>query len=234
MAEITPTARTPEKAKVSFVDGRLTVEYRDEASLRSGLAVLASANGWLVQEEVVVPGWGRIDLVLRDDPLSYAFLVELKVDLSKPSAIRRAFQQADGYGRWWISEKQEPCQALLVAAKYHGSAISRVASAYPEVAWYPATDFSYFLERDGDRVRRGLRASSRLEALRQLVAVYEHAALRIRPFESGTDGLETRSTSVDGALMTGSLSPGGATSGTGPADVVGFDGPGAVPPGGVS
>lgn len=167
------------KASVVLANGFPQVRFADESGLRSALGVLAGAYGWLVQEETVVPGWGRIDLTLRDDPSSAPHLVELKVDLLKPAQVRRAFQQADGYGRWWAAEHGEACSSYLVAASHDRVAVERVERAYPEVRFLPVAGFMAWLSTAGNSARRAMRASHRRSQLRDLLAVHEYASIEV-------------------------------------------------------
>jgi hypothetical protein len=120
---------------VRILPERLTCHYKSEADLRSGIARIADAYGWFVEQEVVVPGWGRIDLVLRYDAGVKPFLVELKVALEKPSDVRKGFQQADGYSRWWAKEIGEPNVPVLSAVKHSSQLVAAVGDAYPTVAY---------------------------------------------------------------------------------------------------
>lgn len=160
--------------KTDVREGRTWVRFNNEAELRRALATIAHGYGWLVEEEVVVPGWGRIDLVLRQSELSHPRLVELKLDLRKPSAIRRAFQQADGYGRWWVQHHCEPATVTLAGADVDAEAMDPVARAYPEVGWRTVSDLMARLcTWDDPRLRRH-RAISRRRRIADLAALYDH------------------------------------------------------------
>lgn len=117
------------------------IRYRSESDLRASLAEVAALFGWDVEEEVVVPGWGRIDLVLRPSRVAKPYLVELKLALKKPNEVRRAFQQADGYGRWWTKEKGEANTPLVVADAPNLSIVTPVADAYPAIPFRTVDDF---------------------------------------------------------------------------------------------
>lgn len=124
------------KPRVSIrEDGLFYVSWSNEAELRAGLARVARAYGWWVREEVVVPGWGRIDLVLRRAVTAKPFLVELKLALNKPNEVRRAFQQADGYGRWWTQHHGEANTPIVCSSKPNMDIIQPVADAYPAVPY---------------------------------------------------------------------------------------------------
>lgn len=154
-----------------------------EADLRRNLASAAHAYGWLVEEEVVVPGWGRIDLILRDGRSAPA-LIELKLDLTKPAQIRRAFQQTDGYGRWWAQERGESADTILVGLKVDSVAMNAVYRAYPHVGWRTAAELLGEMAHRGDEearlLRRG-RCTNRLADMRGLTGAYEAARKSLPP-----------------------------------------------------
>jgi hypothetical protein len=165
-------------------DGGLRVgQGRTEAHLRRGLASAAHAYGWLVEEEVVVPNWGRIDIVLRDGRNS-PVLIELKLDLTRPAKIRHAFQQTDGYGRWWAQERSEAADTILVGARVDSAAVSAVHRAYPQVGWCNAGGLFAELKNRGDeqsRLARRRRCFDRLLELRALSSAYEAALAKLPP-----------------------------------------------------
>lgn len=153
------------------------ISYRTEADMRRGLAKLAFAFGWNVQEEVVIPVWGRIDLVLWDSAPG-SILIELKRALTKPSEVRRGFQQADGYGRWWVANRGEPAQVILSA----GTAtvdVTPVATAYPEVRFLLIGQVMAGLATWGNPRRRLAVASARADELWALAEVHDHAIKRL-------------------------------------------------------
>lgn len=155
----------------------------NEASLRRNLASAAHAYGWLVEEEVVVPGWGRIDIIIRDG-LSAPTLIELKLDLTKPARIRRAFQQTDGYGRWWAQERGEAVDTILVGLHVDEAAMTAVYRAYPHVGWCNAAGLlEKFASRGSEeaRVLRRRRCVDRLANLRGIVSAYEAAREALPP-----------------------------------------------------
>jgi hypothetical protein len=145
-----------------------------EADLRRNLATFAHAFGWLVQEEVVVPGWGRIDLVLRDG-VSVTRLVEMKLDLTKPARIRRAFQQADGYGRWWTQSYDVPADVSLVGAKLDRQACAPVMGAYPSVDCSDVPGLMWLIKYSGSKRTRLTRAARRVMVVDQVAAVCQNA-----------------------------------------------------------
>jgi len=153
-----------------------------EVEMRRNLASAAHACGWLVEEEVFVPDWGRIDLILRDGA-SAPLLIELKLDLTRPAQIRKAFQQTDGYGRWWVQEYGEAVDTLLVGLKVDPGGMSSVHRAYPHVGWCAAGSLlGKFVSRGGEEARRlrGGRTATRLKVLQNIASAYE-VALRDLP-----------------------------------------------------
>jgi hypothetical protein len=153
--------------RLSIGDGRFRVEYLSEADLRRQLTDLARLCGWLAEEEVVVPGWGRIDIVLREAPRSVPRLIELKLDLTKPSQIRRGFQQADGYGRWWTREKGEAAETFLISAEHTEGHVASIGDAYPTVEFLPVPHFMTSLWVWGDPAVRRPRAADRLAEMQR-------------------------------------------------------------------
>lgn len=152
---------------------------KSETDLRRSLASVAYAYGWGVQEEVVIPGWGRIDILLS--AAQQTFLVELKIDLTKPASIRRAFQQADGYGRWWTNNKGTPADVFLCAAEMDDAAIASVAAAYPMVGPKSVGNLLGFLEYGGTRSGRSARAiRAKVRAARAALVSEFHAAAAAR------------------------------------------------------
>lgn len=120
---------------IATVNGDFELFYTDESSVRRGLARLAYAYGWaIVREEVVIPGWGRVDLLLQETSENEPpYLIEIKLELNRPSLVRRAFQQADGYGRWWERTYGGGSYPCLVAVTADWAATRSVGDAYPEV-----------------------------------------------------------------------------------------------------
>lgn len=153
--------------------------YTDEASVRRALARLARAYGWaIVREEVVVPGWGRIDLVLQ--PVSERctpFLIEIKLDLSKPARVRRAFQQADGYGRWWEKQTGDRSYPVLTYCTGNHDLIKSVGDAYPSVSHRTVGDLMEFLccAAASPAERRDV-AKARLEQAERELQIHRRAA----------------------------------------------------------
>jgi hypothetical protein len=164
------------RSAVQIADGKIKVTYSTEAEARTAFRQLAEAYGWLVQEEVVIPGWGRIDLVLRSAATASPVLVELKKELKKPSEIRKAFQQADGYGRWWALHKDESVVSALVGVHCDWTQVQPVADAYPQVTALSGSGFmTHLFNWDRDPGARARRARERLESLEALLAVHHHA-----------------------------------------------------------
>jgi hypothetical protein len=154
---------------------------KSETDLRRSLASVAYAYGWDVREEVVIPGWGRIDIVL--DAPDETYLVELKIDLTKPARIRRAFQQADGYGRWWAANVGRPTDTILVGSKVDEAAVAVVADAYLlGVAWRDVGTMLYFLERGrygSDCSARAKKAKVRAARAAEISDFHSAAASRL-------------------------------------------------------
>ncbi|MEH0657692.1 hypothetical protein QA860_08095 [Streptomyces stelliscabiei] len=164
------------KAPLRLDDNKIVVSYATEAHARTAFRQLAEAYGWLVEEEVVIPGWGRVDLVLRSSPSEKPLLIELKKELRKPSEIRRAFQQADGYGRWWSTHKAETTTSILVGIQVDWERVGPVADAYPEVGVLDGPTFMHRLNTwDSNTGHRALRAHDRLTRLANQLAVHQHA-----------------------------------------------------------
>lgn len=127
-------------ARSSAAGGGPTCLVKPETSeneLRRSLATVAHAYGWIVEEEVQVPGWGRIDIVLRDGG-DFPYLIELKLDLTRPAQIRKGLQQVDGYGRWWTKEYGEPARTYLVGLEIDRGKADDMADAYPSVSVFSA------------------------------------------------------------------------------------------------
>lgn len=179
------------KGRIRYQDGGFRISYKSEAEVRSGLAAMAHAFGWLVQEEVAVPGWGRIDLILRETHEAQPILVELKVNLIKPRDIRKAFQQVDGYGRWWARARGEVNFPLLIGCNIDQVAVAPVADTYPEIGIHAVSFFMAWLQTGGHPGNRLERATERADALRQRLAVYEGAVSKLR-----SAALEDRATPI--------------------------------------
>lgn len=153
---------------------------KSETEMRRSLASIAHAYGWDVREEVVIPRWGRIDIVLE---AGATYLIELKMDLTKPAKIRRAFQQADGYGRWWANNHGRSVSTLLVGAEMDQSAIDVVADTYYAVWARSIPSIIYFFEHGShntDNALRRERAAARSLAVAELGAFYSQAGARMR------------------------------------------------------
>ena len=113
--------------------GEPTIAMQDESDLQRGMAEYAELHGWRAQCETVIPGWGRLDLILHaaeyDD---YAAVIEFKTKLVKPSLIRKAFQQADGYKRWLEMNNKYFGVVWLSANEIDEAAANDAAYAYRE------------------------------------------------------------------------------------------------------
>lgn len=168
------TVRTGDEL-LTIRDGCPVIRYGCEADVREGIARWATALGWNVQQEVVIPGWGRIDVVLHDHS-GTAYLLEVKVDLSQPAAVRKAFQQADGYGRWWAGNRGEPASVRLLACKSRADVIAPVAAAYPEVEFLTVTDaMACMVTAWGAPKGRIHRARARVEQVELLLDLHRFA-----------------------------------------------------------
>jgi len=108
-------------------DGDPCVTYVSEAELRDALHAFADAYGWRVRSEVPVPGWGRIDLLLEDDLL---WVIELKLSITKPAALRRGLTQVHGYAAAYPSYV---FRTVLCAPRFPDWAASMAAVAYPDI-----------------------------------------------------------------------------------------------------
>lgn len=161
--------------RVFIKDDMLNCRFGSEAELRSGIARVADAYGWIVEEEVVVPGWGRIDLVLRASPRNLPLLVELKLDLLKASDVRKAYQQADGYSRWWAKENSEANTPVLVSNKADMTLISSIGDAYPTVKYRGAFSTLKGLRTWEVTPFRQACAQRRLEERRRQFEINDHA-----------------------------------------------------------
>lgn len=161
--------------------------YRTEADMRASLAELAAFYGWDVEQEVVIPGWGRVDLVLRQDKGAKPYLIELKLVLKKPSEVRRAFQQADGYGRWWTREHGEANTPIVVAEAPDMSVITPVADTYPAVPFRTTYGFMHGLRKWHPVRARFDRSRDYTEMLREQLANYERAHEDLTNIVRGAD-----------------------------------------------
>lgn len=188
-------------------DGRFTLHYTDEASVRRGLARLARAAGWFeVREEVAIPGWGTIDLLLRPTPRYAPTLIELKLDLTRPAAVRKAFQQIDGYSRGWTAEHGEQSTPVLSACKQDIDTVDRIALAYPQVSYKPmANVINYLVSAPGALTARYGLAAERANALRaemDLHSAVADAVARLAFVDFRTDATATAvQTFVDAGLV---------------------------------
>jgi hypothetical protein len=156
-----------------------------EADFRRQLARLAFVYGWDVREEVVIPGWGRIDIILDDaDRPDYPILTELKLELRRPADVRRAYQQADGYGRWWKTTKGQMAEVVLTALDYDKDLVRSVGDAYPEVSFYPTGHYMGLLPQWRVKsTQRWMQARVRLEDARRALGVHELAVANIEQIE---------------------------------------------------
>lgn len=166
---------------VETLDNDFELHYTDEFSVRRGLARLAYAYGWaVVREEVVIPGWGRVDLLLQEtDEDDWPYLIEIKLDLSRPSTIRRAYQQADGYGRWWEQTHGGGSYPILAAVTIDVDHMNSIGSVYPSVQWRTVSSMTRLLCGLGDDCAgRKVRAAARLAQV-EAELVLHRAALTL-------------------------------------------------------
>lgn len=157
-------------------DGKIGLVYRDESSLRQAIASIADAYGWTVEQEVFIPQWGRIDLVLRERAESSSvYLIELKLDLTKAAKVRKAFQQADGYSRWWTAKRGSNL-TYLVAVKSDQELVATVADMYPAIGFRTVRELVGALGPWGNHEHRMQVARARADEVRERLQLH-HAAL---------------------------------------------------------
>lgn len=171
---IAQPSKTEPFHELSVKNGHAHLLYTGEIEARKGIAAWARALGWIVREELVIPGWGRIDIVLRDSEESWPFLIELKLSLCKPAEIRKAFQQADGYGRWW-SQQGEPNTVIVVGLTIDEAAVGLVQDAYPAIAGVSAARLLHGLPELGTPRLRLERSQARLVEVARSLAIHQLA-----------------------------------------------------------
>ena len=156
-------------------DGTFRFTYTDEASVRRLVAKVARAAGWFeVREEVQIPGWGTVDLVVRSAAGRPPVLVELKLELTRIASVRKAYQQVDGYTRGWRAVFGEESVAMLAACKQDADSINRVGQAYPKVHPAPVRDLVNALIVMDERItERRDRAVARTADIRRELAFHE-------------------------------------------------------------
>lgn len=157
-------------------DDACGIEYTGEAGLSEAMATYAHLHGWFVQREIVIPGWGRLDLVLTEPGGSEALAIELKLTLRQAAAVRKAFQQAEGYRRWLKSNPSafgESARLILSSPtnRTDPDLVSSVNELYPSVSYhsvsevlghltrYPSRDFGIGMRRElaAERLERAQR-----------------------------------------------------------------------------
>jgi len=197
-----------------FVYGNvLNFRFRNESDMRSGIARAAEAYGWIAREEVEVRGWGRIDIVLRavpgpvDSRIAPEFvplLVELKVDLRKPSDVRKAYQQVDGYSRWWAKEKGEPNTPVLCAHRADEDLIRSIGDAYPNVAYRSVEQVLRGLRTWNPTIFRYRSAEARVRAARYQLEIAEAALgfMQESDVMGGAQAAEARAEAAEERLRT--------------------------------
>ena len=165
-------------------DGGFRLHYTNESSVRRGLARLARAAGWFeVREEVAIPGWGTIDLLLRSARGEAPVLLELKLDLTRPATVRKAFQQIDGYSRGWTAEHGEQSIPILSACKQDIATVDRISLAYPQVSYKPVSAIlGYLAQAPGAVPVRYEAAVQRAAVLRRELALHDAAVEAVRRY----------------------------------------------------
>lgn len=152
-------------------DGTFRFTYTDEASVRSVIAKVARAAGWFeVREEVQIPGWGTVDLVVRSAAGRPPVLIELKLELTRIANVRKAYQQVDGYTRGWRAVFGEDSVAMLSACQQDADSINRVGQAYPKVQRAPVRELINALIVMDERIteRRDLSVARAADIRREL------------------------------------------------------------------
>jgi hypothetical protein len=171
-------------ASLRLTDGRPMVWYRDEASLRDGLARLAYLAGWHVETEHHIVGWGRPDLYLQG-PDGSATAVEIKLDLTRSAAIRKAFQQADVYAK----ALGPHVDVVLVAPQVDRALAQQYDLAYADVWFLDVNQFCRWLygARCGFRERH-LLALARQRALAEQLDISTAVLRRASDFSGSPLG----------------------------------------------
>lgn len=177
-----------ELTKAEIGNATITSEavwYSTEASLSDGIAAHAEVYGWTTRREVVIPNWGRLDLILTS-PLGVNIAVEVKLQLAQPAQIRKAFMQADGYRRWLgenYVDDLDVTEVYLAAAKIGWDAVKPVWSLYPGVKFASVPTVLERIwngDRDADVDRYQLRVMQlRQERLARIMQVRTEAIARV-------------------------------------------------------
>lgn len=171
--------------------------YRNEADIRDAIAAHAWALGWDVQTEVVIPGWGRLDVLLWSEVPSMRdglqVAIEVKRALSTPAAARRAFQQADGYRLWLKRDRSDrydrdpvgmiphEIRVILTAPTFDLDACSQANRLY-DVELRSVRDVLDEVSYEASTVQhRALTAWRRVEASRRHQVVLERASADLMP-----------------------------------------------------
>lgn len=144
-------------------DEGLAVSYRSESELRDALAQFADLCGWNVETERHIPGWGRADLFLSAGQTSYA--IELKLNLTRASTIRKAFQQADSYAK-----ALPGVHVILSAPNVNQQIAQEYDIAYTDVFFLPVGSLMGWMQtarRDRD-LRCTVAAQRHQSAMREL------------------------------------------------------------------
>lgn len=159
---------------VLAANDEIELRWQSEADLRDSLADFARLHGWQVQTELVVPGWGRPDLVLSVNDVMV--VVELKVALTAQSRIRKAFQQADAYRRCLPAATH----VLLVAGHINRDLASEYATAFRSVTLCAAGELMGTIAGYADGIfTRCDEATRQVEALESRLALARAARDRV-------------------------------------------------------
>lgn len=117
-----------------------SVRYGTEAHLRDALAAVWWFKGVDVKTEVDVPGCGRIDVLGSVGHIR--MVVELKKELTTPSAARKAFMQAHSYKAFLDAESsitpatlRERVFAFVTSGQADWQAIEPSYRAFAEVEY---------------------------------------------------------------------------------------------------
>jgi hypothetical protein len=145
---------------IRLEDGQPFVMYGSESDLRDALHAYADSYGWNVKTEVHVPGWGRIDLLIRG--AWRPWVIELKVAVSKPALLRRGLTQVHGYAASVAQTMERSTRSILCAPKFPDWAQEMASTAYPDIELITVSELMGELDIYSGGLRE--RASDRLRA----------------------------------------------------------------------
>lgn len=162
------------------LDDGTTVRYAGEAQLNLGIASVAHLHGWTVEREVVIPGWGRLDLWITNAAGTRSFAIELKQRLDRPALIRKAFQQAEGYRRWIFDADTDVFEMILSAPEPTSdqAAVRTVERLYPGVHFKGVGQVLYLLTEPSTFREEFELIAQRERAHERLVVAQRESALR--------------------------------------------------------